>query len=89
MAAKKMIWRQQPGIDYARQSDALIGAVCRYLNTSDMYIDRNLYAVASILGIEQVEVPEEKTPAFGGTLDDKEMASNTMDLGSGENCIQE
>jgi hypothetical protein len=89
MAEKKMIWKQQPGIDYTRKADALIGAVCRYLNTSDMYIDRNLYAVASILGIEQVEVPEEKTPAFRGTLDDKEMASNTMDLGSGENCIQE
>lgn len=80
MADEKKVWKQQPGIDYTRKADALIGAVCRYLNTSDMYIDRNLYAVASILGIEQVEVPEEKTPAYEGAV------SGT---GDDNDCIQE
>ena len=55
MAEKKMIWKQQPGVDYTRKADALIGAVCRYLNTSDSYMTGDLKAVAAILGIAQVE----------------------------------
>ena len=58
MAAKKMIWRQQPEIDYVGQSDALIGAVCRYLNVPTEY--PTIEGIAAILGIEHVEEkPEE------------------------------
>jgi hypothetical protein len=58
MAEKKMIWKQQPGIDYTRKADALIGAVCRYLNAPTMY--PTIEGIAAILGIEHVEEkPEE------------------------------
>ena len=63
MAEKKMIWKQQPGVDYTRKADALIGAVCRYLNTSDSYMTGDLKAVAAILGLEQVEEKPEKEEA--------------------------
>ena len=88
MAAKKMIWRQQPGIDYAGQSDALIGAVCRYLNVPGGF--PTIEGIAAILGIEHVEEPEEKNPdtVTRTVFNDGTEVTSTTYLGD-ENCIQE
>jgi hypothetical protein len=88
MAAKKMIWRQQPGIDYARQSDALIGAVCRYLNVPTEY--PTIEGIAAFLGIEHVEEPEEKNPdtVTRTVFNDGAEVTSTTYLGD-ENCIPE
>ena len=88
MAEKKMIWKQQPGIDYTRKADALIGAVCRYLNAPTMY--PTIEGIAAILGIEHVEEPEEKNPdtVTRTVFNDGTEVTSTTYLGD-ENCIQE
>jgi hypothetical protein len=84
MAEKKMIWKQQPGIDYTRKADALIGAVCRYLNAPTMY--PTIEGIAAILGIEHVEEPYTVTRTV---LDDGTEVTTTTYLGDDNNCIQE
>ena len=86
MAAKKMIWRQQLPIYYAGKSDALIGAVCRYLNVPTEY--PTIGGIAAILGIEHVEEPEEKSPdTVTKTFFDD--GTEVISLGDDNNCIQE
>ena len=86
MAAKKMIWKQQPGIDYTRNADALIGAVCRYLNVPTEY--PTIEGIAAFLGIEHVEEPEKKSPdTVTKTFFDD--GTEVISLGDDNNCIQE
>lgn len=79
MASKKMIWRQQPGIDYVGQSDALIGAVCRYLNVPTEY--PTIEGIAAILGIEHAEEKKPDVVTKTGT--------EVNSMGDDNNCIQE
>lgn len=92
MAAKKMIWRQQPEIDYvgqidyAGQSDALIGAVCRYLNVPGGF--PTIDGIAAILGIEHVEEKNPDTVTRTVFNDGTEVTTTTY-LGDDNNPVQE